>query len=320
MTQAAQSIGANKVIFGNVQPVGTDAFLVTLKLLDSQRGVVESWISEQIAKVQTTPISLRGPVQKWFGTLTGQAIPGSLKLTGGVIGAGVWVDGVQSGLLGAGGLTISGVGAGPHHLAVTKAGYEKFERNITMASGATETVAVQLSAIEGADVAEAGPAAAMDLSSPLTTPPPESTASTKVGSLIAGYALAGLGIASVGFGIYSSSRISDVNSKLDKYRRYPCVSGAGDVCKSDGKTVIGARTAAEDQYVKDQQNTGSTYSSLQWVGYGVGAAALVGSVMLLVHGYSNDSSSATASASHSNLLVMPSFSPDGAGAMAYLTF
>jgi hypothetical protein len=37
MTQAAQSIGSAKIIFGNVQPVGTDAFIVTLKLLDAER-------------------------------------------------------------------------------------------------------------------------------------------------------------------------------------------------------------------------------------------------------------------------------------------
>jgi hypothetical protein len=87
MTQAAQSIGSTKIIFGNVQPVGTDAYLVTLKLLDAEHGTVESWISEQITKSQAAPISLRAPVQKWFATLTGQAQPATLKVAGGVVGA-----------------------------------------------------------------------------------------------------------------------------------------------------------------------------------------------------------------------------------------
>ena len=72
MTQAAQSIGASKLIFGNLQPVGTDAYLVTLKLLDSERGVVEGWSSEQITKAQASPTALRAPAQKWFAALTGQ--------------------------------------------------------------------------------------------------------------------------------------------------------------------------------------------------------------------------------------------------------
>ena len=97
MTQAAQSIGSAKIIFGNVQPVGTDAFIVTLKILDAERGVVESWISEQITKAQAAPVGLRAPVQKWFAALTGQAQPGTLKVTGGVIGASVWLDGTQAG-------------------------------------------------------------------------------------------------------------------------------------------------------------------------------------------------------------------------------
>jgi hypothetical protein len=131
MTQAAQSIGSTKIIFGNVQPVGTDAYLVTLKLLDAERGMVESWISEQITKSQTAPINLHAPVQKWFATLTGQALPATLKVTGGVIGASVWIDGIQAGLIGNDGLTLSSVATGPHKLTVSKTGYEKWDRSVT---------------------------------------------------------------------------------------------------------------------------------------------------------------------------------------------
>jgi hypothetical protein len=87
MTQAAQSLGATKLIFGNLQPVGTDAYLVTLKLLDADKVVVEGWSSEQVSKAQVTPAALRGPAQKWFAALTGQGAPANVKLTGGVVGA-----------------------------------------------------------------------------------------------------------------------------------------------------------------------------------------------------------------------------------------
>lgn len=319
MTQAAQSIGASKVIFGNVQPVGMDAFLVTLKLLDGDRGVVETWISEQIAKTQTTPIALRAPVQKWFATLTGQAVPGSIKVTGGVIGAAVYVDGAQAGLLGADGLTITGVGAGAHQILVSKSGYEKFERSMILASGAAEKLAVQLKAIQRGEPSDASAQSADKTA--LTATPTEagSAAPARTGMVVGGFLALGVGIAAGAFGGYSSYKVSDVNSKLDPYRRYPCASGGAIACTSDGKTRMPDLDDTQKQYVKDQQDTGDTYAKLQWVGYGVGAVGVVTGVLLLYYGFSG--SSDTASNEHrTNLLVMPSFGPGSAGAAAYLTF
>jgi hypothetical protein len=320
MTQAAQSIGASKMIFGNVQPVGMDAYLITLKLLDADRGVVETWTSEQIAKTQTTPVALRGPVQKWFATLTGQMVPGSIKMTGGVVGAAVWLDGAQAGLMGNDGLTIVGVAAGPHQIVVSKMGYEKFERNVNLASGAIERVAVQLKSIQGAEAPL--PAQASAEGGLLTTPAEQESAggSTRVGSVVGGFALLGVGIAATAFGAYSSYKVSDVNSKLDPYRRYRCASGE-IACSSDGKTRLPALDAKQEQYVKDQKSTGDTYTTLQWVGYGVGAAALVGGTILLIHGFSSPTSDSTASSSRgTSLVLLPSFAPGSAGAVARLTF
>jgi hypothetical protein len=316
MTQAAQSIGASKVIFGNVQPVGMDAFLVTLKLLDGDRGVVESWISEQVAKTQTTPMALRAPVQKWFATLTGQAVPGSIKVTGGVIGAAVYVDGAQAGLLGADGLTITGVGAGQHQIVISKSGYEKFERSVTLASGAAEKLGVQLKAIQGAEP-DSGASDKMALTTPQTEP--DAAAPARTGLVVSGFLALGVGIAAGAFGAYSSYKVGDVNSKLDPYRRYPCASGGAVACTSDGRTRLPDLDATAQQYIKDQQNTGDTYTTLQWVGYGVGAVGVIAGSILLYYGFSGSSDTA-ANEHRSNLLVMPTFGPGSAGAAAYLTF
>lgn len=317
MTQAAQSIGAAKMIFGNVQPVGMDAFLITLKLLDADRGVVESWISEQITKAQVTPIALRAPVQKWFATLTGQAVPGSIKVNGGVVGAGVWLDGAQAGLLGADGLTIAGVAPGPHQVAVSKAGYEKFERSVNLASGATEKVFVQLKAIDRGEPAE--PAAVATSVLP-RTPPEAPAAQNSNGLVVGGFAALGVGIVAAAFGVYSSYKVSDVNSKLDPYRRYPCASGGAIACSADGKTTLPTLTADELKYVKDQQNTGDTYSWLQWVGYGAGAGVALAGALMLYYGYTSDSSSSASSGAKSHLVLLPTFGPGSAGAAAYLRF
>ena len=320
MTQAAQSIGSAKIIFGTVQPVGTDAFIVTLKLLDAERGVVESWISEQITKVQASPVGLRAPVQKWFSTLTGQAQPGTLKVTGGVVGAAVWLDGAQAGLMGSDGLTLAGIAAGPHQITVSKTGYEKWEQNVTLASGATQKLPVQLKTIEAEAAApEAGPPAQPSVPGG-NEPAPEPF---NQGSRIGAWAVLGLGLVGVGIGGYLSFKVSAINSNLDKYRRYPCNGSKGVVtCSADGKTDLGdiSQIPGATAYVKSQQSTGDTYSKWQWVGYGAGGAALVVSGILFYRGYFANPTTLATRKSRTNFIVLPSVAPGNMGALAYLAF
>ena len=321
MTQAAQSIGAAKVIFGNLQPVGTDAYLVTLKLLDSERGVVEGWSSEQITKAQAAPVALRAPAQKWFAALTGQASPGSIKVSGGVVGASVWLDGAQAGLLGADGLTLVGVGAGSHDLVVSKAGYEKFERKVTLASGASEKLVADLKALERpGDSGEGGlSATATGVSNREITPTPAVEPPAN-GARVAAWALLGLGMVGIGVGGYSSYEVSVVNSNLDPYRRYSCASGGPDVCSADHKQNLGALRPEDLAYVSRQKSSGDGYSKMQWVGYGVGGALIATSVVFFYRGYFAHASATASNKRRGNLIVMPSFGPGSAGALAYLSF
>jgi hypothetical protein len=316
MTQAAQSIGANKLIFGSIQPVGTDAFIVTIKLLDAERGVVESWISEQITKPQATPVGLRAPVQKWFATLTGQALPGTLKITGGVVGAAVLLDGVQAGLLGAEGLLVAGVAGGQHDITVSKAGYEKWERNVTLASGATERIQVQLNPIANpAEQAQAEP-----IPAPLAPTPGPAPEPPNQGSRVGAWALLGLGIVGVGLGGYSSYKVSSINSNLDPYRRYPCASNSSQLCDNKG-VAKGPLDEQSKAYVASQQSSGDNWSKVQWVGYGVGGALIVTSAVLFYHGYFAKPDDSTASQkTSSKLVLLPSLGPGNVGALAFLAF
>lgn len=316
MTQAAQSIGSAKIIFGTVQPVGTDAFIVTLKLLDADKGVVESWISEQITKSQAAPVGLRAPVQKWFATLTGQTQPGTIKVAGGVIGAAVWLDGIQAGLLGSDGLTLAGIAAGPHQITVSKTGYEKWERTITLASGASEKIPVQLKAIR----AEAAPdiSEAVKPSASVETEPASAAEPFNQGSRIGAWATLGLGLVSVGLGVYSSYKVNSINSNLDQYRRYNCAGGGPPTC-----TAAGANKPLNQQeidYVNSQKSSGDNFTKLQWVGYGVGGALLVTSGVFFYRGYIAKPTDLAARKNRSNLIVLPSLVPGNIGALAYLTF
>ena len=322
MTQAAQSIGSAKIIFGTVQPIGTDAFIVTLKLLDAERGMVESWTSEQITKAQASPTGLRAPVQKWFATLTGQAQPGTIKMTGGVVGATVWLDGAQAGLLGTDGLTLAGITAGPHQMAVSKIGYEKWERIVTLASGASEKILVQLKAIAGAEAAQPAPEAvpAALPGAPVENEPAPAVEPFNQGSRIAAWAFLGLGLVSVGLGAYSSYKVSSINSSLDRYRRFPCTSNKEQTCGIDRKTPADLLTPDQQKYVDSQQNTGDNFTKLQWVGFGVGGALLITSGVFIYRGYFAQPTTVAVSKSRTNLIVLPAVAPGNLGAIAYLTF
>src|SRR3954462_15536027 len=50
MAQAGKSLGASKLIFGSVKKSVGDSYLVTLKLLDTNRAVVDAFVAEQITK------------------------------------------------------------------------------------------------------------------------------------------------------------------------------------------------------------------------------------------------------------------------------
>ncbi len=325
MTQVAQSIGAAKLIFGDVQPVGTDAYLVTLKLLDAKRGVVETWTSEQIAKDQATPAALHAPVRKWFATLTGTSLPGTIKVSGGEVGATVSLDGTQVGLLAGEGLTLVGIPAGPHRITVSKLGFEPSERSVTLASGGTQNVEIQLKA-------SAAPPAARPIQAEQSLTPTVASGATQEeqpettlqvynqGSRVAAWALLGVGMVGVGVGIYSTFRVGSVNSNLDPYRRYPCANGGAQTCSADGKSNLGALDQKELDYVHSQQDTGDTFTRVQWVGYGVGGALLLTSAILFYHGYSSAPADSTSAARPESIVLVPSLSPNGVGALAYLRF
>jgi hypothetical protein len=144
MSQAAKSLGASRLVFGSIKKAGPDAFDVTLKLFDADKAVVESWTADQLSRAQSSGPALRAPAQKWIATLTGEALPGTLHLQGGVVGAAVAVDGVAAGVMGAGGLTIASVAAGKHEIVVTKPGYQPAKKSVILASGDRRDVAIEL--------------------------------------------------------------------------------------------------------------------------------------------------------------------------------
>jgi hypothetical protein len=332
MSQAAKSLGTSRLLFGTVKKAGSDAYNVTLKLFDADKEVVESWTADQLSHAQSTGPALRAPVQKWIATLTGQSLPGTLHMQGGVMGATVAVDGVSAGVMGASGLTITNVAAGKHEITVTKAGYAPAKKSVILASGDTREVAIELAA-------EGSAAVPMPAETPSAETPavePAATAATqpaetaregltssvsdghRVGYKVAAWLSLAGGLAGVGVGIYYSYLVIDANSRLDPYRTFPCPSGTG-ICDKNGNPPR-PRDQSTSDWITKTRSLGDDYQIYQWIGYGVGAAFLATSAVFFYYGYMSHPSGATADARRSSFQLAPVVSPDGVGAMAFMTF
>jgi hypothetical protein len=286
MAQAGKSLGAGKLIFGSVKKSVGDNYVVTLKLLDTTRGVVDTWVAEQITKNQTTGPVLRGPVQKWFATLTGQGGTGSVRVRGDVIGATVALDGTPYGTIGTEDTLIPGVTPGKHELSVSKPGYEVVRRDVTVASGELAQVDVTLPRAAGslppALLPPAGgsatPKGTIEESTRGEEPAPRAALKT------ATWAVLGAGLVGIGFGVKFGFNVQKINNDLDPYRRFPCAVG---VCDANGNPKS-PLSPGEANYVKLKKDDGKRLETYQYISYGVGAALVVAGSYLFYRAYLED--------------------------------
>jgi hypothetical protein len=328
MSQAAKSLGSSLLIFGSVKKAGSDAYSVTLKLFDADKEVVQSWTTDQFSRAQATGPALHAPVQKWLATLTGQSLPGTLHVQGGVVGAAVAVDGVSAGVMGAGGLTIASVAAGKHEIVVTKPGYSPANKTVTLSSGDTREVAIEMAAVAPTET----PRAETPAVEPAGTVPAESTETVttevasggsgghRTGAKVAALASLAVGVVGIAVGGVYSYYVSDANSKLDPYRRNLCNISPTGYCDKSGKPAEPITDPNLRAWMKHTKDLGDKYANYQWIGYGVGAAMLVTSAVFFYYGFFSNSSGATADARGSSFHFAPVFSHDGVSAMAFTTF
>jgi PEGA domain-containing protein len=285
MAQAGKSLGAGKLIFGSVKKSIGDNYTVTLKLLDTTRGVVDTWVAEQITKNQAGGTALRGPVQKWFATLTGQGGAGTVRVRGDVIGASVALDGTPYGTIGTEDVTIGGVTPGKHDLTVTKPGYEVVRREVKVASGEMAQVDVTMPRTAGS-------------LPPALLPPPGTTSpkgpvdeatrgeepASRSALKTATWAVLGAGLVGVGFGVKFGLDVQKINKDLDPYRRFPCTAGMCDA----GGVAVRPLNMMETMYVKLKKDDGKRLETYQYISYGVGAALVVAGGYLFYRAYLED--------------------------------
>jgi hypothetical protein len=112
--------------------------------------------------------------------------------------------------------------------------------------------------------------------------------------------LAGVGVAAIATGVFLSLKVKQTNDDINR--------------EFAGKDYV-TDTARLQQQISD----GQRYETWQWVGYGVGVAAMAGAVTTFVLS-GGLGGSASATADHAMVTVTPTLAADGAGGVMRVRF
>jgi hypothetical protein len=312
MSQAGKSLGASKVIFGNVKRAGND-YQVTLKLLDVSRAVVESFAAETVAKKNADANGLRSMAPAWLAKLSGKG-GGSIQVRANFPGAAVSLDGTQVGTTGSSPVVINDVAPGRHEVAVEKSGYTTTKQEFTLAAGQSLPLNLTLSpvSVEVPRPEPGAPAVGVENGSGGSDAPDSMTRT--------GFWVAVVGtLASAGLALKFGLDVRDINNELDQYRRFTCPGSTTGYCDGTGKTNVSPTLSQEEAgVVKTKTDDGNQAQLLQWVFVGLSGAFAIAGGVLLYKGYL--ASEGTQSASNHGLRIFPSATASSGGIIAEFEF
>jgi hypothetical protein len=314
MSQAGKSLGASKLIFGSVKKTGND-FQVTLKLLDVNRAVVESFETDAIAKRRSDASNVRQMAPAWLAKLSGKG-SGTITVRANFPGAAVSLDGTKVGVTGGDPVAIADVAPGRHEVSVEKSGYTTTKQEFTLAAGQSLPLTLSLSAVS-VEVPKPESAGSARRRATDTGEPPADNDSGSHLLARTGFWVAVVGtLASGGLALRFGLDVRDINRQLDQYRRYPCAASATG-CNSQGMAEP-ALTLAQKNTVASETDQGNRDQTLQWVFVGVGGAFAIAGGYLLYKGYL--ASEGTQTASNHGLRIFPTATASAGGIVAEFDF
>jgi hypothetical protein len=324
MSQAGKSMGATKVIFGNVKRAGTD-YQVTLKLLDVAKATVETWATEAVPRKRAEPAAFRSLAPVWLAKLSGKNAGGSLQIRANIPGAAVSLDGTRVGVTTDKPVVISDVAPGRHEVSVEKDGYTTTKQEFSLAAGQSLPLRLALSPLS----AELGAAPPPDDTPPLLVRKPQEAPEPGGGEQSHTFARAAfwvavvMTVASAGVAVKFARDVEQVNSDLDKYRRIDggkpgCNAPPSQQCFPNG--VVAPMRSAED--IKDIKNlTAEGQSDQRWQfgAIAVGSAFAIAGGYFLYKGYLAGSGDETSTASR-GLRIFPTATASTGGIVTEFDF
>ncbi|HET6149760.1 MAG TPA: PEGA domain-containing protein [Polyangia bacterium] len=265
LAQAARSLGATELLFGNIKRSGGELTL-NLRLLDAARGLVVGSIAETLPRRKPDAAALRLLAAQWLSKLDGKASGGALAtliIRSNVAGATITLDGTAAGLTTRKGLTLSDIAPGKHEITAEKAGYGRISQQFSV--GASQALPLTLALQpDGAEIAGGERDAA-------AVPPPthdEPSSDDSARSWLRTSFWVALGVTAVSLGLATKYGLDvrRINSDLDQFR-YPQTE------PSEPQKMITREKLAE----------GNRAETRQWIFVGVGSAFAVASGFLFFY-------------------------------------
>ena len=317
MAEAANSLGAEKLIFGSVKKAPGGNYLVTLKLLDVKTAKVEAYIAEQLDRRQATGPAVRGPGVKWFADLTGRGATGTIRVSANVIGASILLDGLPVSVTREDPVDLENIAAGSHEVVLSKPDHEPVKRVVTVQAGKVVEVDGDMDAASGMGGAD------VSLEDEDTMRPSSSEGSS--GLKFAAWSTAGAGVVSLVLALKFGADVTAINTDLDPFRRCEGEAAQRGYRSFDGEPVMPddlALRASEKEEVQQLRDDGDQAELLQYVFYGTSAVLLGASAYLFYAAYLDDGDDNQASKGKgtSTALVTPYVTPAGAGVTARWAF
>ncbi|HVZ74251.1 MAG TPA: PEGA domain-containing protein [Polyangia bacterium] len=324
MAAAGKSMGASKLIFGNVKRDGAD-YQVTLKLLDVGRAAVESFATETIARRKAESQAFRALAPAWLSRLTGKGAGGTLQIRASVPGASVSLDGTHVGVTGTSPVVVPDVAPGRHEVEVEKEGYTTTKQEFSLATGQNLPLSLSLSPLS-ADVSAipTGETPPVLVHRPDVQAEPDSGGGGSRTTSRAAFWVAVVGtLTATGLGIKFAKDVEQINSDLDKYRRVQpgtgnCPATSTSACDLQGKPApdLSASDYSQQASKVSQGHRDTTYEAVSFAF--AGAFAIAGGYFLY-RGYL-DSGGETATTASRGLRIFPTASASAGGIVTEFDF
>jgi hypothetical protein len=324
MAQAAKSMGATKLIYGNVKRTGVD-YQMTLKLLDANHATVESWVTESIPRRKADPSAFRALAPLWMSKLTGKGAVGTLQIRANVSGATVSLDGTRVGVTGSQPVGVADVAPGRHEVVVEKGGFTTAKQEFTLAAGQSLPLSLSLSSVS-VDVGAPAPADAQGepviVRRPHEAPDEAPSSGSSMARSAFWVAVAGTAIVTAG-GLYFAKQVEQINSDLDPYRRIPsgspgCPSSPTGFCGIKGN-VAAAPEPKDSALIASKKDEGHRDQLLEEVLLITAVPLAIASGYFLYKGYLDSGESGSRSASR-GLRIFPTASASAGGIITEFDF
>ena len=318
MAPIGGGVGADFLIFGSIvkgTEKGKEGYKAVLKILNVKTKALEDHESFVPLSGLTSGSGAKEWAQKEYAKLTGEkppavvpdrveAAPGKLLVKGNVKSGDVFIGSAKKGRLDGGTLTLT-LPEGSHTVAIEAPGHKRYEATVTVTAGQTKTVDAVLDEVMDA--------------------PPTTTVVKKSNKLplkIAGYGLAGVGLASATYVL-----ISTVSGPIPDYEALEgqplstdgmqVNATSGDCGTAEGKDLrTGGHSGDEPNMAFDKACTASKRRFIAGA-VGIASGVLAAGVLFFAYrsdGHSSEKQSSIGRRNRRQLTVTPVISPSGGGA------